>query len=69
MNRASLKQKWNCSRIEEDFGEGDGLDWYEDDEMVRRWEDTSKGGEDCEGEDVGKKSLQAEVVQRAPAKG
>ena len=47
-----LKQKWDCSHIEEESGEGDGMDWYEDDEMVRHWgRDQRRGGEDCEGED------------------
>ena len=30
----SLKKKWGCSQIEEDFGEGGVMDWYEDDEMT-----------------------------------
>ena len=37
-----LKQKWDCSQIEEDFGEGDVLDWYEDDEIVRNWKRSAK---------------------------
>ena len=44
----SLKQKWCCSQIEEDFGEGDlgegdVMDWYEEDEMVGG--DQQRGGE------------------------
>ena len=44
----SLKQKWGCFRIEEDFGEGGVMDWYEDDEMTLG-RDQKRGGEDCEG--------------------
>ena len=48
----SLKQKWYCSQVEKDFGEGDVMDWYQDDEMMRQWEETSKeAGESYEEED------------------
>ena len=33
-----MRQKWDCSQIEESFV----VDWYEDDEMMRRWEEFSK---------------------------
>ena len=32
----SLKQKWDCSQVEEDSGEGYVMDWSEDDEVVRQ---------------------------------
>ena len=26
-----LKHKWDCSQVEDDVGEGDGMDWSEED--------------------------------------
>ena len=39
---SSLKHKWDCSQVEDDFGEGDVMDWYGDDEMMRQWEEVCK---------------------------
>ena len=36
---------------QEDFEEGDAMNWLEDDEMMRQWEEVSKE----EGETTGKK--------------
>ena len=34
----SFKQKLDCSQVEDHFGEGDVMNWYEDDEIVRQWD-------------------------------
>ena len=34
-----MKQKWDCSEVEDDIGEGDVMDWFENDKMTRHWED------------------------------
>ena len=31
--------EWGCSQVDDDFGEGDVVDWYEDEEMMRQWEE------------------------------
>ena len=59
----SLKQKWVCHQIEEYFGEGEVTDWYEDDEMVRQWEKTSKEEEKIAKEKMERESLQVEGVR------
>ena len=40
-----LKQKWDCSQVEEEFGEGGVKDWSEDDGMMKQCEDGSKDEE------------------------
>ena len=62
----SLKQKLDCSQVEEHFGEGDVMDWYEDDEMVRHREDISKEEEKIAKVKMEGKSLQVEGAHRAP---
>ena len=62
----SLKQKWDSSQIEGDFGDGDVVDWYEDDEMMRQWEEASKEEEMIAKRNMEPTSLQVEGVQRAP---
>ena len=62
----SLKQKLDCSQIEEHFGEGYVMDWYEDDEMVRHWEEISKEEEKIAKGKMDGKSLQVEGAHRAP---
>ena len=37
-----VRQKMDCSQIEDSFEEGDVVEWYEDDEMRRRREEVSK---------------------------
>ena len=34
---SDLRQKWDCSQIEDDFAEGDVMEWLEDDEMMKQW--------------------------------
>ena len=43
--RRSVSQSWDCSQVEDDLEEGAGMDWYEDDEMLRPWEEVGKEGE------------------------
>ena len=43
---SGLKQKLDCSQIEDVFGELDVMDWYEDDETMRQWEDACKEEEE-----------------------
>ena len=38
---SGLKQKWDCSPVEDEF-EGNVMDWLEDDEVMKQWEDVSK---------------------------
>ena len=52
--------------MEEDIGVGDVLEWYEDDEMVRQWEEASKEEEKIAKGKFEGKSLQVEGVQGAP---
>ena len=42
---SGLKQKWDWSQATDAFEEGDVMDWLEDAEMVRQWEDVGKGDE------------------------
>ena len=39
---SGLEHKWDCSQLEDDFEEGDVMDWLEDDDMMKQWEDVSK---------------------------
>ena len=61
-----VRQKWDCSHIEDSVEEGDVMDWYEDHEMRTHWEDLSKE----EGRIVTRKTegngLQIEGAQRVP---
>ena len=34
--RWSTSQSWDCSQVDEDLEERDGMEWYEDDEMLRQ---------------------------------
>ena len=36
------KQKGGCSQVEEEFQENDVMDWLEDDEMMKPWEEVGK---------------------------
>ena len=60
-----LKQKWDCSQIEEDIGDGDVFNWYDGDKMVGQRQETSNQEENiAKGKMVGE-SPQVEGVQRA----
>ena len=41
-NRSECEAKLGFLQIEDSFEEGDVMDWYEDDEMRRQWEEVSK---------------------------
>ena len=57
------KLNWDCSRDENNLEEGDVMDWLEDDEMMKQWEEVSKDEEKICEEDGGK-SLQGEGAHR-----
>ena len=57
------KLNWDCSRDENNLEEGDAMDWLEDDEMMKQWEEVSKDEEKICEEDGGK-SLQDEGAHR-----
>ena len=40
-----MRQKWDCSKIEDSFEERDVMDWYEDDQMMRQLEGVSEEAE------------------------
>ena len=61
-----MKQKWDCSQIEDSFEEGDVTDWYEDDEMMRHWEEVSKEEEKIGTRQTAGNGLQIQGVQRVP---
>ena len=42
---SGLEHKCDCSQLEDDSEEGDVMDWLEDDEMMKQWEDVSKEAE------------------------
>ena len=49
------------------FEEGDGMDWYEDDEMRKQWEEVSRGEEKIRQRKIERNALHIEAMQRAPA--
>ena len=61
-----LKQKWYCSQVEDDFQEGHAMDWLEDDEMMKQWEDVSNEEEKITVRKMEGKRLQVEGVQKVP---
>ena len=61
-----MKQKWDCSQVEDDIGESDVMDWYTDDVMMRQWEDDSREEEKITMRKMEGKRLQVESVQKAP---
>ena len=42
---SGFEHKCDCSQLEDDFEEGDVMDWLEGDEMMQHWEDVSKEAE------------------------
>ena len=36
---------WDCPQVESELDERDATDWLMDDEMIRQWEEVSKGKE------------------------
>ena len=45
---SGLKQDWESSQVEGGFEEGDALEWYEDEEMMRQMGGCQQGrGEEC----------------------
>ena len=36
-----MSQGWGCSQVEDVLEEGDAMDWLEDDETLRHWEEVS----------------------------
>ena len=61
---SGLKQKWDCCQAEDDFEEGDVMDWLEDDEMMRQWEGASKEEEKITVRKLEDTCLQVEGVQK-----
>ena len=60
------KRKWDCSQDEGTLEEGDIMDWYEDDEMRRQLEETSKEEEKIARRKMEGKGLQVEGAQSVP---
>ena len=63
---SGMKQKWDCSQVEDEFGEGDGMEWLEGDDLMRQWEEVSKEEEKTEVRKFVGRSSQIEGVQKAP---
>ena len=61
-----LKQKLDCSQVEEECEEGEMMDWLEVDEMMRQREEVSKEDEKITVRKMEGRSLQHEAVQKAP---
>ena len=57
---------WDCSQNEDSIEEGDVIDWYEDDEMLRQWEEVSEEEEKIVNRKTEGNGLQIEGVRRVP---
>ena len=42
MSSRQVGQSWDCSQVEYELEERHAMDWLEDDEMMKQWEEVSK---------------------------
>ena len=63
-NASGFKQKWNCSQAEDDIEEQ--MDWLENGEMMKQWEDVGKEEEKITVRKMEGRSSQVDGVQKAP---
>ena len=61
-----MRQKWDCSQIEDSVEEGDVMDWHEHDEMKKQWADVSKEEVKIVQRKTEGSGLQIEGVQSVP---
>ena len=61
-----MGRSWNCSQVEDELEERDAMDWLEDDEIMRQWEEVSKEEERITRRKGEGREWTAEGVQRVP---